>query len=192
MKDRGPVERLYFEREDVDEIVRKISMTRHVERYCMIRQWCKGLVVDCASGCGYGTFLISENPDVDNVIGVDVSKEAIDWAELNFSNEKIKFENEPFQNIPNILNGIKPDVLVSIETIEHIKDTESYMNSIKKINAELVILSYPTKKSTHFNKFHHHDFSDNDISNMFNDAGYISTKNINLYNELSLILFHKR
>lgn len=183
----GPVERLYFEKEDISEIVRKISLTRHVERYTMLRQWCHGVVVDCACGCGYGTHLISENPDVNSVMGVDISEDAINWANDNFKNDNVAFQLGKFQDLPKILDGLTPDVLVSIETMEHIKDTKSYIETVSKINADLVLVSFPNKKSTHFNKFHYHDFKDDDVVKLFNGIGYSVELKLNLHQELTFL-----
>ena len=77
-------ERIYLEKQDVQDILSEISYQRHIARYGMIRQWCFGNVVDFASGCGYGTWMIAHNPDVDKVFGIDIDKSAIDWAKENF------------------------------------------------------------------------------------------------------------
>jgi len=190
MKD-GPVERLYFDKEDVNETVRKISMMRHVERYCMLRQWCYGNVIDCACGCGYGSYLISENPDVDNVTGIDISSTAIEWAKDKFEKDNIEFHNSEFKSIPNIIGDSKIDVLVSIETMEHIKDVDSYMAAIKSIDADQLIISFPNKKSTHFNRYHFHDFTNEQVISMFHDIGYTPNLVINLYYELTLLKLTK-
>lgn len=183
----GPVERLYFTKNDIETYIHEISKQRHISRYTMIRQWCHGNIVDCACGCGYGTFLISENPDVDHVYGIDSSDEAIQWAASNFSSEKISFINNSFFNLNIVPKPI--DILISIETIEHIKDTQKYIETIKNLQIKEIMISYPTKKSTHFNKFHYHDFQPEEIYNLFKNVGYIIKNKVNLYYEVELIHF---
>ena len=71
-------ERIYMSRNKLQEIETDILNRRHVERYAMVRQWCKGSVLDISCGVGYGTFLISKNPDVTKICGVDIDQEAIE------------------------------------------------------------------------------------------------------------------
>ena len=182
-----PEERLYFDPYTLRRIERELSTRRHVERYTMLRQWCYGTVIDCACGCGYGTNLISKNPDVDKVTGIDISSNAIAWARTNFKEPNIEFI---CSNIFD-LTKLTADVMVSIETIEHIKETDKYMQVLSRIGATKIILSYPTKKSTHYNTYHYYDFTRTQIEKLFLDIGYKITKYINLYYEVALVHLEK-
>lgn len=183
--EKGPEERLYFDRKELTHIERDIARRRHVERYTMLRQWCYGTVLDCACGCGYGTNLISKNPDVAKVYGVDSSLEAIIWANTNFAESNIKFIQCNMFDAPDLIKNI--DVLVSIETIEHIKETDKYIRTIQKLNPEILILSYPTKKSTHYNKYHYYDFNDDQIRDLFSSINYRIYREIYLYHEVAVL-----
>ena len=82
MKKLEPIERIYMSHGDLEKIERDILNRRHIERYAMIRQWCHGNILDFACGCGYGANLISKNPDVDIIYGVDIDRSAIEWAKF--------------------------------------------------------------------------------------------------------------
>ena len=181
---RIPEERLYFDDRELTAIEHSISRIRHIERYGMIRQWCYGTVVDCACGCGYGSYMIAKNPDVDKVYGIDNCNFAISWAKKNFDHEKVTFiTNE----LTEVTFSESVDVLTSIETIEHIKDLSDYIAFIKNILPGEIILSYPSKKSVHYNKYHYHDLVPADIDRLFCTTDYRKINEFNLYNELNVV-----
>jgi 2-polyprenyl-3-methyl-5-hydroxy-6-metoxy-1,4-benzoquinol methylase len=181
-------ERIYIDRQDVEDILSDISYRRHVERYGMVRQWCYGNVLDFASGCGYGSWMISHNPDVKRVTGIDIDEEAIEYAKENFSDKNVKFLNINALEASDYLkkDGISEiDVLVSLETIEHIEDATLVPTVADLVKAKTVIVSFPSKKSTHFNPYHCHDFRTQDILDLF--TNYILIEEIVLYKELTIL-----
>jgi 2-polyprenyl-3-methyl-5-hydroxy-6-metoxy-1,4-benzoquinol methylase len=186
-------ERIYLEKQDVQDILSEISYQRHIARYGMIRQWCHGNVVDFASGCGYGTWMISHNPDVNRVFGIDIDKSAIDWAKENFEEGSVKFILGDALNSDKMMaeEGIDSvDVLVSLETIEHIEDTSIVPRVADLCKAKEVIVSFPSKKSTHFNPFHAHDFRTQDIVDLF--PNYTLIEEIELDKELKILRFSRK
>ena len=186
-------ERIYLEKQDVQDILSEISYQRHIARYGMVRQWCFGNVVDFASGCGYGTWMIAHNPDVDKVFGIDIDKSAIDWAKENFEEKNVKFILGDALNIKSHLseeNLESIDVLVSLETIEHIEDTSIVPRVAELCKAKTVIVSFPSKKSTHFNPFHAHDFRTQDILDLF--PNYTLVDEIELDRELKILRFSRK
>lgn len=186
-------ERIYLEKQDVQDILSEISYQRHIMRYGMIRQWCFGTVVDFASGCGYGTWMISHNPDVERVYGIDIDKSAIDWATENFQEKNVKFILGDALDADKMMSKEKiesVDVLVSLETIEHIKDTSTVPKVADLCKAKTVIVSFPSKKSTHFNPFHAHDFRSQDIIDLF--PNYTLIEEIELDKELKILRFSRK
>jgi len=71
---------IYLSREQLLEIEKRVRIQRHVERYALLRQFAKGVICDAACGCGYGSYLLSTNPDVTSVIGLDCNEDIIDFA----------------------------------------------------------------------------------------------------------------
>lgn len=49
-----------------DMLVRELDMMRHydhIRRYQLVKRYCFGRVVDAACGVGYGSHLLSDNPE---------------------------------------------------------------------------------------------------------------------------------
>jgi len=161
-KKRKTLERIYLDKEEFMEFENQIRLNEHLRRYAAVRRFCYGNVLDFACGCGYGSYLVAVNPDVTKVTGVDLDADAVDWAKKEFSSDKIEF-------ISTDVNAVaeKFDTLVCLETIEHLEDLSLVVNLTDRCAIDQLIISFPDKKSTHFNKFHHHDFVIQDILDLF-------------------------
>jgi 2-polyprenyl-3-methyl-5-hydroxy-6-metoxy-1,4-benzoquinol methylase len=116
----------------------KISGIRpdHVKRYLFAaRNIPNGSsVIDIACGCGYGSWLMKKSNH--EVTGVDISREAIDFAELFYSGPRFLC-----QRAEDTTGSY--DALVSFETLEHVPDPVGILKSIK---APLVIASVPNEE----------------------------------------------
>ena len=156
---------IYLSLDKLLEIEQKIRIQRHVERYALLRQFARGVVCDAACGCGYGSYLLSTNPDVTSVVGLDCDTDIISFAKKEYESNKTKFFNV---NIENWVSDQKIDMLFSVETIEHIKNRDVLPNFCDRNNINHVILTYPSKKTTHYNPYHLYDFKLQDILNIFN------------------------
>ena len=157
-------EHIYIGRDQLLEIEQRIRVQRHVERYALLRQFAKGVVCDAACGCGYGSHLLSTNPDVEHVIGIDSAESIVSFAKKEYTSDKASFLNV---DINSWSSHRKIDMLFSVETIEHIADTDILPNFCDRNQINHVILTYPSKKTTHYNSFHLHDFKLQDILNIF-------------------------
>lgn len=157
-------QRLYMRRDELLEIERQVRLARHVERYALLRQFAKGVVCDAACGCGYGSYLLATNPAVTQVIGVDAEPEAIAFAKQEYATEKVSFQ---IAKMEDWVSDRAIDLLISVETIEHIKDKSVMPQFVDRNAINHLILTYPSKKTSHYNPFHHHDFALPDILEMF-------------------------
>ncbi len=164
MTERAVLERILISREKFFEVEMEIRFHEHLRRYAAIRRFCYGKVLDFASGCGYGSFLLSVNPDVERVVGIDKDTGAIDWAKNEFGTEKTEFRCQDIEEVCD-----KFDTLVSLEAIEHFSDTSLIPRLAARCEIENIIISYPNKKSTHFNRHHVHDFSVQDILDLMGE-----------------------
>lgn len=149
-------ERIFLSKTELLEMENRIRLSRHVERYALLRQYAAGHVVDIACGCGYGSYLLSANPDVIHVTGVDADGAAIDHARQHFQTPKTTFYPD---TIENFTSGKKVDMVISVETIEHLKDISVFNEFLRRNKVEEFIITYPSKKTTHYNKFHYHDLN---------------------------------
>ncbi len=156
------VERYNMTKEEFLALERTVLVQEHLKRYGSIRRFCYGDVLDFACGCGYGTYMIGGNPDVKSVTGVDVNAEAISWAREHFGRENISYEQKDVKDVRGNF-----DTLVCIETIEHIKDTSLIPELVKRCKIQNLLISFPDKKTTHYNPHHFHDFVRQDIVDLF-------------------------
>ncbi len=157
-------QRLYISRDQLIKIENQVRLERHIERYALLRQFAKGVVCDAACGCGYGSYLLSTNPDVKKVIGLDFEADAINYANQEYAKDNLEFH---VTNLADWVFDTKIDMLISVETIEHIKDTMVLPNFVDRNSINHIILTYPSKKTSHYNPYHYHDFKLQDILDLF-------------------------
>lgn len=104
----------------------------HVSRYLFAKPFCSGKkVLDIACGEGYGSALLAKW-GAESVLGVDIAPAAIDAAKSNFSGPAVSFvQGDIVQS--EILDGETDfDLIVSLETIEHVDDPEKFLLTLKK------------------------------------------------------------
>ena len=141
----------------VPEITGKVAC-EHYHRYDFAVKLCKGKsILDLACGEGYGTYTLSRVAK--SVIGIDISKAAVDHARVKYGNDKIQFILGDAASIP--LRDASIDVVVSFETIEHHSRHEEMMSEFKRVLRPrgIIIISSPDKLrfselTGHVNPFH--------------------------------------
>lgn len=102
-------------------------------------------VLDYGCGSGYGSHMLSMNAA--SVTGVDISKEAVDFASKEY-----RAHNLNFKTIAELGNE-KFDVITSFQVIEHVPDDKKYTSALKQLlnPGGIVIISTPDKKHRLFN-----------------------------------------
>lgn len=162
MKKQKEMERIIIDREGIDNIEEDIIIRRGIERYMYVRQFVYGNVLDIACGVGYGSYLMSKNPDVVKITAVDKSEKAIANARESFQKNNIEF----ILGSPETING-HFDILVTLETIEHLPDPVILKNLADRCDIHEIIISFPRKKTTHYNQYHLWDYTKEDIIRLF-------------------------
>lgn len=118
----------------------------HIHRYNEVINRLNGneFVLDIACGTGYGTFLLSQNT-TSNVIGGDLSKDAIKLCHENWSNPNLSYSVMDGVNLP--FDDSFFDVLVSFETIEHTKKYNKMITEFKRVLKPegFILLSTPNR-----------------------------------------------
>lgn len=120
----------------------------HISRYRFAAGYVKNKkVLDIACGSGYGSKILKEHGAI-YLTGIDISQETIDYAKGKYTDDGLNF-------IPgNILHIGFPDnsfdIVVSFETIEHIKDYRKALSEIRRVLKEngLLIISSPNRRLT--------------------------------------------
>ncbi|MCP3392309.1 methyltransferase domain-containing protein [Bradyrhizobium sp. CCGB12] len=98
-------------------------------------------VLDIACGEGYGSFFM-KSWGASSVHGIDLSTEAVTAAQSQFAAPGISFDQFDATRIDEKFSAGEFDVIVSLETIEHVNDPEAYLTALKKVakpNAVFVI-----------------------------------------------------
>ncbi|MFN7141692.1 MAG: class I SAM-dependent methyltransferase, partial [Limisphaerales bacterium] len=86
-----------------------------------------------ACGLGYGSAALAENPEV-RVIGMDASDYAVDYAKLNFCPDRknLEFRAGDVCDLSWLGDG-SVDLVVSFETVEHLKEPERFLVEVRRI-----------------------------------------------------------
>lgn len=173
LKSENVLEREYNDLETAIFFDRFLSRLDAVKRYKIARKYCFGTVLDAACGSGYGSYILSKCPSVDKVIGIDIDKDIIDFAKSEFIDDKIDFKCFDFSKelLP------KADTIVSLETIEHMtaEDGKMFIDNIYNSRAKRLIISFPSFKTTTFNKYHLKDYTKVEMTDLIGRAPVMST-----------------
>jgi 2-polyprenyl-3-methyl-5-hydroxy-6-metoxy-1,4-benzoquinol methylase len=134
----------------------------HVYRYELATAWMKpgDKVLDVACGVGYGAKLIADKVSVDYV-GVDKitpEQEFTSFGRFHCGVDLMTWQ--PQQQF---------DVAVCFETLEHLEDP-AHLVSVLKQTKRIILVSVPTRPTKHFNPYHLHDFTVDDILTMFDNV----------------------
>ncbi|MEA9598533.1 methyltransferase domain-containing protein [Polynucleobacter sp. AP-Sanab-80-C2] len=130
----------------------------HLHRYALVCKLATGKrVLDIASGEGYGSSMLADYAH--DVVGVDISKKAIQHAKKKYTALNLRFLEASCVDIP--LPDASVDMVVSFETIEHHAEHDAMLLEIKRVLVPggLLIISCPDKleysdKPGYINQFH--------------------------------------
>ncbi|MEN3584476.1 methyltransferase domain-containing protein [Streptomyces sp. ZYX-F-203] len=145
-------------RQEIDRIEQDVLYRRSVERYLLARQYAHGTVLDCACGSGYGSYLMAKNPDVGHVHGYDRDPDVIEPARLHLGSERVSFWQADLEEVDR-----PADLLVCLETIEHLDDPMAVSRLADRCGVHEIVVSFPTKKTTHYNPHHRWDLVEQDV-----------------------------
>jgi 2-polyprenyl-3-methyl-5-hydroxy-6-metoxy-1,4-benzoquinol methylase len=115
----------------------------HLYRYEFAAVNASGRILDAACGSGYGSQILGLGDR--DVTGVDISSEAIEWAMKNFPGPKYiqgRIEDSPWEG--------EFDTIVSLETIEHIKDPSAALKAFRRACVGHLFVSVPNENNYPF------------------------------------------
>ena len=141
----------------------KFLFQEHAIRYLFASQFVKSkTVLDAACGSGYGSSILM-NAGAKKVVGIDNSSEAIEYCNKNYKKEDIEFKIE---NCEKINLDTMFDIIVSFETIEHLKNQDNFLSGIKRVLKDdgIFIVSTPNKENyPSDNPFHFNEFTESEF-----------------------------
>jgi O-antigen biosynthesis protein len=154
----SPTQALEFTGERMTSAVDGQIEFEHLHRYCLARDHCLGKdVLDVASGEGYGSAILAGVAR--SVIGVDIDEISVAHARGAYRSEGLLFLQGSAIALPVQDSSI--DVVVSFETLEHIREHERFAVEVKRVlrPGGTFIVSTPDRaiysaRGEHFNKYH--------------------------------------
>jgi 2-polyprenyl-3-methyl-5-hydroxy-6-metoxy-1,4-benzoquinol methylase len=173
-------ERLVLNNESKTNII----YDEHLVRYKLAAQLAAGKkVLDIACGSGYGSKILAE-AGAEKVVAIDVDAEAVAEAKKKYTHANLEFRvGDAEKTLPVSVNTPRPsatpldrgdldtcskegtelfDLVVSFETIEHLKEVEKYLAEIARVLALEGIFLVSTPNREVFgqkNPFHLHEFT---------------------------------
>ena len=134
--------------ERLETFVFNETTIEHLHRYAIAMEFCSGkTVLDIACGEGYGSNLLSAKAT--HVTGMDADAITIEKATAKYKRDNLYFVQSKAEKIAAA--DTEFDIVVSLETLEHLSDHTAMMKEIKRVMKPggLLIISTPDKKEKH-------------------------------------------
>ena len=174
------LERIYPADGSPEVIAGNETLHLHYQRYHFAGKWLlPGTVADLACGSGYGSYLLATEygNELNQIIAIDNSPVAIDYCKKYYAHDKIVYElKDVFDFLPNV----SINTVVSLETIEHLKEPGRFIQKVTSILAKggRFIASAPVTPSMDANPFHENDFTIGSFKKLFTSAGFVEIESM--------------
>ena len=134
-------------------------------------------VLDCASGNGWGSFLMGR-AGAKEVVGVELSEAGYQTACEYYNADNIQYICSSLQDI--IFPEGHFDVLTSFETIEHVENPVEFLKKLKYLahSDSILLMSTPNGIVTKYNNesprnpYHLEEYSKSEMEEMFVKSGW--------------------
>lgn len=153
----------------------------HIDRYRLACEYTEDkIVLDCASGTGYGANELKVFGRAKYVIGIEYDKEAVEYANNLYASDSVSFKEGSILNLPLEDNSI--DIFTSFETIEHIENEKQQLEEVKRVLKPngLYILSTPNDWDNKNNPYHVRSYTYHSLQKALQDFDIIK-----IYNQIS-------
>lgn len=129
-------------------------------------------VLDIACGAGYGSQMLSQ-AGARSVIGVDVCSQTVNYANKNYPSPNLTFI---CANAEEFTWPESFDVIVSFETMEHLQQPAQFLNRLHSllVPGGCLLLSVPLGETRHFDPFHLHAFSQDEVGALLKNSGFVA------------------
>ena len=145
------------------------TLSIHLERYRFASNYLiAGRILDIACGVGYGAneLVKMRESDISSIIAVDLSLPAIEYARKKYRHPKISFVHADAMTFQT---GELFDSIISLETIEHLRDPAQFVQRLRGMLSEngVLIASVPVTPSIDVNPYHVTDFTADSFRKLF-------------------------
>ncbi|MFC7062935.1 class I SAM-dependent methyltransferase [Halobacillus seohaensis] len=151
-------------------------LLEHIARYHFSELYVHGRVLDLACGVGYGSAHIAKKrkKHIDEMIGIDICKDTIQYAIQNYYHPLLEFQVGDILHADWVTEIGQFDTILSFETIEHIPDEKIFMSHIHKLlkPGGTLILSTPFGKGISYpsgSPFHYFQMTAEEFKGLFKD-----------------------
>jgi SAM-dependent methyltransferase len=128
-----------------DKLLSRRGLRTHLSRYSFAAQFVgDAAVLDLACGAGYGSAYLMKR-GARSVIGGDVSPQAIALANRYYVSTGVEYRQIDATDLP--FRDAVFDVVVSLETIEHLDDQERFLREVVRVlrPSGTLVLSTPNR-----------------------------------------------
>ncbi|NIK11955.1 class I SAM-dependent methyltransferase [Alkalibacillus almallahensis] len=155
-------------------------LLEHIARYQFALPYLHGRVLDLSCGAGYGSHMIAKRrkKQVDEVVGVDLDSEIIQYAKGEYYHPKTQFvvENAIDETLVDRYGTF--DAIVSFETIEHIAEEQALLDNYKRLlkPGGTLIVSTPFGQGRGMpvgSPFHVHQLTIAEFQDLFSDYNHV-------------------
>lgn len=135
---------------------------RAVSRYRFVAEFVRGKrVLDVACGTGHGSHLLATEGGASEVVGVDVSSEAVAYARENFAADNVRYLTGDSQDLGALGIG-RFDLVSSMGTLEHIERPDAFASGVRSLlqpgGVWLVTMLNPETQDER-DPYHHQEWS---------------------------------
>lgn len=155
-----------------DHVNRYELAAKLIKRELSTKSDIKGMDVFC--GNGYGSLLLEQETGAE-ITSIDGSKEAVEFAKKYYGNDKIKYS---YKRFPFKIKKNSYDFIVSLESIEHVKNDILFLNRIYealKPNGLLIISTPNSEKNNlkiNVNHFHYRHYTNEEFIQIARSIGF--------------------
>ena len=143
----------------------------HQNRYQWASEFVRGKrIADIACGAGYGSRMLAE-AGADLTLGFDLCDKAVAYADERYGMDGLRFAQSDAEEFDW---DEQFDVVISFETIEHLKEPEAFLKRVFGLVAPggLFMMSVPLGETRHLDPFHLHAFTEAQVLDMVTAAGF--------------------
>lgn len=158
-------------------------LIEHIARYKFASNYVQGKVYDIACGVGYGAeVMMAMGEEIKKIVGIDNNEDSIKYAQKHYNYPWTEFKVGEATNV-NLVDRLgKADSIVSMETVEHIKDDYAFIANLGRMLTENgnLIISTPFgsgREAECSNPYHYRQYTEEE----FRDLLQTTFSDIELY-----------
>ncbi len=152
------------ERADPEEMAGSLMESEHRSRYLWAAQLAEGRsVLDAGCGTGYGTEILAAL-GAENVVGIDISPEAIEYARSSFEGVSSKFSLGDIYELP--FEDDTFELVVCFEVIEHVEEQQRAIGELHRVLRASGVLAISSPNRGVYppgNPYHIHEYQPDEL-----------------------------